>query len=862
MTNKKTIYSLSFFLPIVIVLFCWFLMKVPPFGDRVFLIGDDEIEYMNFFSYFKTFFTSNNSFFYSVARCCGAQMFNMMAYYNFCSPVNSLLFFCPEQYWNIGFQFLIAIKLGLCGLTFSYFLNKECNTNEISSVLFAVAYALAGDTILTSMANFIFIDSFILLPLVLLGVTRIIRENDYRLFVVSIALSILSNGYSGYVSLLFAFCWFIYKYSLECNYDWKTFFDKSKTLVISTFVGCCFTAWLLLPVQLGMPDEKYSFFHFSSIFNIRCNFIGLLSKFFSNNVLDNLFYDDVSPFVFIGIFTFILLLLYFFNNAIPKKERCISGIFLGFLVASFTLNFLFVLWSMGVEQPNGTIFRFTFVFKLFAIYLAYKSFLKIREMNIKYAFWCLSFFFLISCLVFLSKFYYVSTKYLAVDIVLAMVFFHFVFSCIKGKFKNICLMNFIVVALFFGNMTENTLYFYYSQNHSGLSTNASDFKNYVVDARKILDFLKKTDNDFYRTDSETWFANYKACFYNNSPLLLNFNGISHYSSFFPSYYLKFFDKIGVLRLFDDGGVTVRKQQIAFPSMLLGIKYMMSTITDTKYPFEIVKNQKDLENNKLYLFKNSLALPVAFVVENNPDLLSDFSNKFGCDFQNDVLKTLAGKDFGDVYSAEHLGILNKNFVYKVKSDDNLYILTENNHKIENIFAYIKINGKSYFDNYLPLAYYQYNYLGNFSKNSRLNFDFDFQKNQDGDSLQNYDIDFSVVYENMPKLKKYYDEISKKPCKIEKISSSHLKIYLDEIKDNQYLFLTIPFDKAWKVKVDGEVRPPAMVFGALTVVPLKLGDKIVEMNYVPIGFKLGFVISLLAFLAILYGFFNYKSINGKV
>lgn len=861
MTNKKTIYSLSFFLPIVIVILCWFLMKVPPFGDRVFLIGDDEIEYMNFFSYFKTFFTSNNSLFYSVARCCGAQMFNMMAYYNFCSPVNSLLFFCPEQYWNIGFQFLIAIKLGFCGLTFSYFVNKECNTNEISSVLFAVAYALAGDTILTSMANFIFIDSFILLPLVLLGVTRIIRKNDYRLFVVSIALSILSNGYSGYVSLLFAFCWFIYKYSLECNYDWKTFFDKSKTLVISTFVGCCFTAWLLLPVQLGLPDEKYSFFHFSSIFNIRCNFIGLLSKFFSNNVLDDLFYDDVSPFVFIGIFTFILLLLYFFNNAIPKKERCISGIFLGFLVASFTLNFLFVLWSMGVEQPNGTIFRFTFVFKLFAIYLAYRAFLKIGEMNIKYAFWCLSLFALIACFVIFSKFYYVSIKYFIVDIVLAMVFFEFIFSCINGKNKKF-IYGVFVVALFLGNMAENTLYFYTSQNRAGLSTKASDFKNYVVDARNILNFLEKTDDDLYRVESETWFANDSKCFYNNSAMLLNFNGISHYSSFFPPHYLKFFGKSGIMILLEKEGITFRKQGIAFPSMLLGIKYVISTIKDTKYPFEMVNNQKDLENNKLFLFKNSLALPMALVVDENPQLLSDFDNKFGCEFQNDVLKTLAGKDFGDVYSSENLGILKNSIAYKVKFDGNLYLFSQNNKKIDWIFDKISINGKSFFDNYMPYADAQYNYLGNFSKNSVLNLDLKLKTLDGGYSQQNDDVDFTVVYENMPKLKKYYDKIAKKPCKIEKISSSHLKIYLDEIKDNQYLFLTIPFDKAWKVKVDGEVRHPAMVFGALTVVPLKSGDKIVEMNYVPIGFKLGFVISLLAFLAILYGFFNYKSINGKV
>lgn len=857
MNNKKIIYSLSFFIPIAIIFICWFILKVPPFGDNVFLFGDDEIEYMNFFSYYKTFFTSNNTIFYSLARCGGAPMFNMLAFYNFVSPLNFLFFFCPEEYMNIGFQFLIALKLGFCGLSFAYFLNKEFGSDKITSVFFAVAYALSADSVITSMANFIFVDCLILLPLVLLGVSWIVRNNDFRLFLVTMTLALLSNGYSGYVSLLFAGCWFIYKYFLENGNDYKKFFEKAKIFVSSSLLVCGLSAWLLLPVFLGLSNEKYSFFDMDSLFEIRCNFFGLLSKFFSNNIVPYRFDEDLSPFVFVGIFTFVLFLLYFFNNSITKKERCLSAIFLGFLIGGFTLNFLFVVWTMGVEDPNGTIFRFTFIFKFFVIFLAYKSFLQIKNIDIKNLFHCVTLFVVITAAVLISKFYYAPIRYLLVDSVLALIFFDFIFRYVKGKHKNFYAASFIIIALFLCNMAENTLYIYSSQNKSSISSKASSFKKYVLKSRKILSFLKKTDKNFYRVESETWFSN-PSTFFNNAPLMMNFNGISHYSSFIPEKSMDAYEKMGIFKLFDEGGVAYRKQQIIFPSCFMGVKYVISSSKKEKYPFKLVKYQHNKSNGKeLFLFKNTLALPIAFLIDYSPKLLTDFASKSNCDFQNDILKALSGKDFGDVYTSDPLTFAKERFSYKVKSNDNLYIYATNNHKVEFVFEHFKINGKDFFDNYMPMATSQYNYFGKFQKDSVLLFDYKTHiKNNSKD-----DIKFSVIYENIPKLQKYYKEIADAPCKVEKISSSHLKIYMDVEKQHRFLFLTIPYDKGWHIKVDGDYRKPIKVFESFMAIPVNPEDKVLEMNYVPVGFVGGLIVSTCSFILLLICMIAYKKPDCK-
>ncbi|MBQ2645017.1 YfhO family protein, partial [bacterium] len=124
MENKsKLIYGLSFILPILILTICLIPCHIFPFGQERFLWGDAEFQYINFLSYFKSIFTTNNDFFYSFSMLGGSPIFDFSAYYLH-SPLNFILFLFPNEYLQIGLQIIIILRLGLCGLTFAYFLNK------------------------------------------------------------------------------------------------------------------------------------------------------------------------------------------------------------------------------------------------------------------------------------------------------------------------------------------------------------------------------------------------------------------------------------------------------------------------------------------------------------------------------------------------------------------------------------------------------------------------------------------------------------------------------------------------------------------------------------------------------------------
>ena len=57
----------------------------------------------------------------------------------------------------------------------------------------------------------------------------------------------------------------------------------------------------------------------------------------------------------------------------------------------------------------------------------------------------------------------------------------------------------------------------------------------------------------------------------------------------------------------------------------------------------------------------------------------------------------------------------------------------------------------------------------------------------------------------------------------------------------LFTSIPFDKGWTVKVDGEKVETRKAFGAFLAIDVSAGDHVIDFSYVPKGLKTGGLIS---------------------
>ena len=125
---NKYIYALAFFIPMIILLTIFMLRRVYPFGNNTLLISDCDGQYVDYLSYFKTLFTSNNDFFYTFSKNLGGDMVGLSAYY-LLSPINIILFFFENKYLPIAIMIIVLIKIGLCGLSFNYFINQATFNN-------------------------------------------------------------------------------------------------------------------------------------------------------------------------------------------------------------------------------------------------------------------------------------------------------------------------------------------------------------------------------------------------------------------------------------------------------------------------------------------------------------------------------------------------------------------------------------------------------------------------------------------------------------------------------------------------------------------------------------------------------------
>ena len=101
-------------------------------------------------------------------------MIGVWAYY-LMSPFNLILLLFDEQHLAAAVTLLTYLKLAGASLTFFYFARKKYHTNTVIGSLFANAYALMSYTF-TYMLNIMWFDVLVFLPLIALGLDRIMTQ--------------------------------------------------------------------------------------------------------------------------------------------------------------------------------------------------------------------------------------------------------------------------------------------------------------------------------------------------------------------------------------------------------------------------------------------------------------------------------------------------------------------------------------------------------------------------------------------------------------------------------------------------------------------------------------------------------------
>ena len=810
---------LTFIVPILIMLISCIVNKTYPFGKEILPKYDGYYQYAGFTSYYKNVLLGNESLFYSFKGLLGYNFYATSIYYMF-NPTNLFCIFSTSENILEYYTFIILLRIGLSGFTMCKYLKyKFKNQSNLRYIIFSISYALMAYNV-CYFFNYMYFDTVVLFPIVILGLDKLIYERKNRLYIISLTLSIISNFYIGYMVCIFSLLYFIYNiviYKLDKNII--------KDFIISSLLSGFMCMIIIIPEANELLKGKALLYtsNKTEYFKFNMNFLNIFYKFLPGSTSNyDLKYGMVN--IYVSLFVIILVIKYFFNKKISKKERITTLVFILFFLFSISFNLLDFAWQL-FQRPIWYPNRYIFTFSFFLITVAMKEITNITyKTNIKENLIIIISFILLTLYSIISlKIHNDNLKIISYILGIILILQYTFFLNNKNA-------KYLLVMLFFIEVTTNAIF---TLKIMGKTTTMTQYKTNEEINEKAVKHIKEIenkDNNFYRMELSTSTVH-------NSPSLLNYNGINHFNSVKNAKTLNFLNKFNY-QVTDDTSVEFNNYN-PYLTSLLGIKYINGSKDEMYY--------ENVYNESPYMYLNKDALSLGYMIYNKKFKESNSSYQNTENLINSMLNT-------DIKRYKVIDNFNGEDTEIKEIDNKKYVISKTSIKIEmedkasNSMFLIPSRNISFVANYSifindeeikdavikqsPIFInkgdtYKIIIKSNLSK-TELN------------SLKWYQIDYDKYIETINELKKNEFNITKYN------KDNHIEGNIDVNNDKNVLLLTIPYDKGWNIYVDDNKVNYDICFDSFICLDLDKGKHNIKMNYVPSGFIVGLIISSLAFI----------------
>lgn len=392
--NEYLYLGLAGLIPAAIVFIIYMIVTggLHPFGNGTPLILDLNHQYVYFFSALRNAVFGDGELLYSFSRSLGGEFLGIYAYY-LASPLSYLACLFPADRMQEFALFLIILKTALCGMTMGYYLHKHSEKlNKLSIVAFSMLYSLCAYSIVYQ-SNTMWMDALIWLPLLTLGVESLVKYGKYKLFVISLTLTLTSNYYIGYMSCIFVLLYFFYyTYAHKDNFANNPLREKNhfvKSLIrtaLYSALAICIAAVIILGAYYSLTFGKNEFSDTNYDIYPRITFFDILFKLFPGTYdtvrIPNFTVEEVAtggfPFIYCGVITLILIPVFFMSKKFTLREKIGAGAFIGFFILSFVISILDIMWH-GFQYPQWLNNRYSFMLCFFMVFIAFRAFEAIEE---------------------------------------------------------------------------------------------------------------------------------------------------------------------------------------------------------------------------------------------------------------------------------------------------------------------------------------------------------------------------------------------------------------------------------------------------------------------------------------------------
>lgn len=829
---EKKVYILSAILPAIGLCIIFLYCGIYPFGKTSNLASDLYYQYIDYFGWLRNVLIGEANLTYSFSMSLGNQTVGLFAYY-LSSPLNLLVYLFSKDQLPL-FVFLISIiKILFCGLSFSYFCKLRFNKcNDTYIIVASIAYSLMQYNI-AQLTNIMWLDGVYLLPLMLAGVYLFITRGKHLFFCLTIFLSILFNWYTAYMNCLFVVLYYFYERLLyEKKININKFIKDLLKFLFYELLGVLSSSFFFFPVILAMVKGKADF-GTEDIFKFQIN--GNIFDLIRGFILGNPASDTSRQLsLFCGYFIVALMVFYFINKKISIKEKIISFVFLLVMLGSGVIYAVENIWN-GLRKADSFYCRFGYLIIFLLIYLSTKGMSYYSNEDRL----TLSKIFGIMAILFEALNLFVPFESRIIIFTLTIICLYLFWLILyKWKYASGILITIILFELILNGIFVRT--------ESYNTGNIKEYRNYVREQELLVKNIKKIDtNSFYRTEEtlnrELKSNGISAAF--NDSMVYGFRGVANYTSTVNSDTVKFMIDMG----YYDGEhyiIPYGEPNLSADSFM-GIKYLMS---QREYP-GFVKIDSVMRRCEKDVYENPYTLGLGMSVSSM--VLRSIEDKNPFEFQNKFYSSLLGRDIKLYKPMNYTDWTdNGNIIIKpdlINRDGILYGYAKTPRRQLQLY----INDQYRCDYNQWLSYKLFN-IGMVNENHLIRFE-SYNDIVDNINLQLYYLDMDVF-------RKAINELKQNTFKVNKFADGTVEgeIYADNAG---YLLLTIPFDSGWKIEVNNKKVMAQKGGNTFLVIPIDQGQNNIKLEYKIPGIVSGGIISLLAFIIIIFLFHRKKKYRKK-
>lgn len=828
--KKERIIDLSIIALVisVVVLVAYMVNGIYPFGGETVARGDMVQQTIPAGMYYvwdvlhgqaSPFFTWNSAFGINIS---GASSLGA-----FLSPLNLFLFFSTRE--NLVNFVNIFLILKMIAIAFSmYFYLRKYDVKNSIHIAGGILYAFGAAT-LVHFQIMLVMDIAFLLPLLMIGIDRIFDKKGCKFFIVTFALCMIVNVYTGCITLMFLFL------SCGARTFWNLESGEEKRrcalwLGVSVGVAVLLSAVVSIPALLCVSETSRN--TSGDFFNTYMTAIKSRWSLYDWKTIERMFVNLALP------CSCIMFFLLHGKDRITEKIKRHKGriLVIIFMLLSVLVSGIETLWHGGSRASWPV--RFIYIISFVLIDLAVVLYRENQDSIKNTAGWLRKKVVVgvLAAMVVLSGkvFHKIYTIYCGntvcselgdgfLCIVTGLVFLSIYWCLLRSKSKGL-----IFAILCVEIMCTSVMSF--APNKDNVTVFSAE---YLDAANHVAMSMEERPDDFERiknTDYEVDHIQYS--------LVLGQEAISNYWHVISPSLQPAFSALGYsvnwTQLLDTGGTV-------FTDTLFNIKYYLGD----ELPDELYDYCGDVEtsnSNELGMYKNKFALP--FAINTDISSLSPREEKF--ETQNDLFAAVTGS--GEMLIEDISGQIQSNMLELEIGDQEklLYFYGTNtsgspvsitvNGELTMIPSSVSVTNEQYpadFGNGLI-------YLGCF-RNEKVNVVFG--GNAGASDIHLGLLDMNVFKKGIELIKSQNPEI--KSLKQERAGAS---IELDHVTKAN-IFLPVSYDEGWECKVNGEKVTEIENIDGMLSIPVEEGKNEIELSYVAPGRKAGGILSAITLAALI-------------